>query len=123
MPRGRSSILNERTFRPVQRALPPYVEEACQDQNHEHEHFHERDHLQFPENDDPGIEKDRFNIEQDKEHAHQIEFHREALAGGADGRHPALVGRFFDLALDLLTQEERAANQTDGQTHSQQRLD
>ena len=82
-----------RRLAPVQRALLPDVEEAHQHDADVNQHLPETKHLKIAQNHRPGIKKDGFNVEQDEQHAHQIEFDRKTFSGVADGGHATLIGR------------------------------
>jgi hypothetical protein len=66
----RRSGLSVSVGRPVQHSHFPDVEKPAQDQTNKDHHFEKGKHLllaiQFLENDNPGIEKNRFDIEQDE---------------------------------------------------------
>ena len=42
-----------------------------------------------------GIEERDFDVEEKKDHRDEVELHRLPLAGVADGRHAAFIGRGF----------------------------
>src|SRR5205807_6617541 len=71
-------------LRPIQNPLFPDVEESGKNQDHENQHLYKTEQIvivvQVAVNHYPGIQKNGFDIEQYKQHPHQIKFHAEALA-------------------------------------------
>ncbi len=51
--------------------------------------------LELAQNNRPGIDENRLNIEQNEQHGDQVELHREALPGVAHRGHAAFVRRQF----------------------------
>src|SRR6266576_1407893 len=49
----------------------------------------------LPIDDCPGIQKNHFDIEEDKEHRDQVKLHRQSRAAFADRNHAALVSRIL----------------------------
>ena len=60
-----------------------------------------REHLQLLVNHGPRIQENRFDIEQDEQHRHQIEFNAEALPRVAGGAMPHSYGISFTLFFTL----------------------
>src|SRR5258708_6958317 len=93
-----------RVLRPIECAFFPDVEESGKDQNHEDQHLHEPEHLQIPVHHNPRVEKDRLDIEQDKQHSHQIEFHAETLPGIARRSDSAFIRGVLNAVAHPLSQ-------------------
>src|SRR3954447_12748628 len=66
---------------PVQDPFFPDVEEPTEYKDDEEQHLEESKKLQLAIDDGPRIQEDRFDIEQNKDHRHKIEFDTETLAG------------------------------------------
>src|SRR5215471_15632330 len=63
---------------PINDAFLPYIEEAHEHQPYVNQHLPEAKHLELARDDCPGVEKDRFHVEENKQHRHQVELHAEA---------------------------------------------
>src|SRR6185312_3735380 len=74
---------------PVEDAFLPDVEEADGDESQVDEHLIEAEHARAGDDrkaaidDGPGKHEDSLDIEEDEEHRHQVEAHREAAPGVA----------------------------------------
>src|SRR5439155_21453551 len=64
---------------PLERAFPPDVDQAQEQNPHEHPHLDQAEDPELPEDDRPRVEEDRFDVEHDEEHGDQIETGVEAL--------------------------------------------
>jgi len=108
---------------PLQRAFAPDVDQAHRQDADEHQHLHESEPPQGLEDHGPGIEENCFNVEHDEEHGDDIEAHRVAAAGVADGVHAALVrhvlGREVLLLAQQLRQDDNHCHQPDGDHHEE----
>src|SRR4029453_1483863 len=78
---------------PVERAGLPGVHESPAEQRHEDAHLDQAEDAQLAERERPRIEEGGVDVEQDEDHADEVELDREALARVADRGHAALVGR------------------------------
>ena len=98
--------------------------EAHAQQQDEHHHLHEAEQAQVAEDERPGVQEGRVHVEQDEDHADQVELDREALAGRADGRHATLVRGVLRLARPRLAEEVRERDdqgaEGDGETEEEQ---
>src|SRR5580692_7197337 len=106
---------------PVKHALFPDVPQTRQHDADINQHLPEPEHAQaggFERlfHDRPGIQEYGLDIEQDEEHADQVELHGEALAGIADGLHTALIGRHLGRIVFVLSDEVRQAHNRAGNT-------
>src|SRR5579875_884570 len=90
---GRDARLEPPARSPLQRAVAHQVDEGDQDHRREHEDLHEAEHPQPPEDHGPGVEEDHLDVEDDEDHGHEVEAHREARRGLAPRDDPGLVGR------------------------------
>src|SRR5438477_2826128 len=86
---------SRRGFAPVQNAFLPDVEESDEENSNVYQHFPQPEALQIAQNNGPGIDENRLNIEQNEQHGHEIEFHGEALPGVAHRGHAAFIRREF----------------------------
>src|SRR5208337_279416 len=78
---------------PVEHAFLPYIEEADQHDSDVHHHLPEAKHLQFAQDDCPGVKENSFHVEQYKKHGHQVELDGESSLSVADGLNSALIRR------------------------------
>src|ERR1017187_9714612 len=83
-------------FGPIESALLPDVEKSRKDQNYEDQHLVKAEHLEIAINHHPGIQENGFNIEQNEEHAHQVELHTEAVARIARRHDAGFVGHVLE---------------------------
>src|SRR5579884_2372493 len=79
--------------RPVQHALLYDVEKSTQHQHNEEQHFYKSEEFKLPVNYRPGIQKDRFDIEQDEYHPDQVKLYREPFARVANRLHARFIRR------------------------------
>ena len=80
---------------PVQGTLAQRIQVGHQQNANENAHGRERfriHHNIVPEIDGPGVEEYHFQVKNDKEHGHHIEFYREHGGTFPHGNHPAFVG-------------------------------
>ena len=96
---------------PVQYAFFPDIEEAGHHEADEQQHFNEGEHLELLVNHSPWIEENRFDVEQDEKHRHQVELHTEAPAGVAERVDAALVRSVFNFVRNLASDYERQGHQ------------
>src|SRR6266853_6431418 len=80
---------------PVQRTLFPKIEIADQQDRDVNHHFIKTIAPEGAENDCPRVKKNRFHIEKNKNHSHQIKLHGKRLARVAGRLHAALVSLLF----------------------------
>src|SRR5439155_648843 len=85
---------------PIERSLAENVEVADEEDRYEHAHFTEQEELArfvvVDEDDCPGVEEDRLDVEDDEEHCDQVELDREALSCIAYRGDAALVGGLLE---------------------------
>src|SRR5262245_42665689 len=105
---------------PIERALAPDVDVTRQQQREERDDLPETRLAEVAGGDRPGIEKRDLDVEEQKDHRHEIELDGLALTRVADRRHAALVRReFFRCRLvrpEKLRQQDGPAGKTDAQT-------
>lgn len=86
---------------PVQGPLAQRVQVGHQqnadEDAHGREGFRIHHHI-VPEVDGPGIEEYHFQVKDDEEHGHHVEFHGEHGSAFPHGNHPAFVGNVRRLA-------------------------
>ena len=76
---------------PVQRPFFPKVHVTRQHYGDEQEHLHETKPLQFLVHDRPRVQENHFHIEQNKDHADQVEADRESMPCVTDGSDSTLI--------------------------------
>src|SRR5687768_6525730 len=76
---------------PIEHALAPDVDVTGGQDQKEHEQLHEARPLQLTKRHRKGIEEGDFDVEEEKNHRHQVELDGMALARVADRRHAAFV--------------------------------
>src|SRR6185369_12080022 len=99
--------LAARRLVPVQRALLPYIEEACQNDPDVYHHLPEAEHTQLFQSDSPRVQEDCFDVEQDEQHGHEVELHGEATTNIANRSHTAFIWRHLRPVLLMLTDHPR----------------
>src|ERR1035441_979641 len=77
---------------PIESALLPDVEKPRENQNHEDQHLEKAKHFEIAINHHPGVKEYGFNVEQNKEHTHQVELHAETVPRIARGHDTGFVG-------------------------------
>lgn len=106
---------------PVQRAFFPQVDVAHHQDQNVNEHLHEAEELQLPENDGPGIEEDRFDVEQDEDYRHHVEVHGIRSARVTGRANAALIGLVLDLRARMTPDHIRHHNHHAGGSGRQQK--
>jgi len=92
------SLTRSSLFVPVQRALFPEIEVTDKQNRDVYHHFHEAVQTEIPEDEGPWIKKNRFDIEQDKNHCNQVKFYREGFTRVAGRLHATFVRLEFGFA-------------------------
>src|SRR5262245_52400155 len=100
---------------PVQGPDLPGVHEPPAQDRDEHDHLHEPEDAEALEDEGPGVEEGRVHVEEDEDHAYEVELDREALARVADRRHAALVDRVLGGVRPRPTQELGHDEREDGE--------
>src|SRR3990172_2811223 len=84
---------------PLQRPPLPEVDVPDAQDHHEGEHL-EEEHApklaELLERDGPRQQEDRLDVEDDEQHGHEVELHRESLARVSDDRDARFVGGLLD---------------------------
>src|SRR5258707_14502093 len=80
---------------PVQRTLFPKIEIAYEQNRDVNHHLVEAVTAESPKYHGPRVKKNRFDVEKDKNHRHQIKLHEKGLARVAGRLHAALVSLLF----------------------------
>src|SRR5207237_3833192 len=78
---------------PLEASLAPDVGQRDEEDADEDEHLDHPVPAELVEDDGPGVEEDRLDVEDDEEHRRQVEPHRHAPAGGGGGDDARLVGK------------------------------
>jgi len=55
----------------------------------------EAEQLELLEDHRPGVQEDDLHVEDDEEHADEVEFYRKSLMGGSNRLHPTFIRRKF----------------------------
>src|SRR5204863_9927576 len=92
------SLTRSSLFVPVQRALLPEIEVTDKQNRNIYHHVHEAVQTEIPEDEGPWIKKNRFDIEQDKDHCGQVKFYREGFTGVAGRLHATFICLEFRFA-------------------------
>ena len=94
--------------RPVEGTRATVVDESGQQDEDEHSGAPETGPADIGDDDGPGKQEHRFNIEDDKQHCHQVELDRKTLAGTAGANDARFEGkRFADTATAAAQQAGR----------------
>src|SRR5262252_578192 len=83
---------------PFQGAFFPHVDISGENRRNEQHHFRETEKLQLAVNDGPGEKKDRFDVEEKKQHRNEVELYGKAFPSRADRGYPAFIWRELPLA-------------------------
>src|SRR6266849_5163595 len=82
---------NEQLAAPVERAFLPQIDVARQQHHDVQQHLAKTEPAQFAKDVCPGVQEYRFDVEQNEDHRHKLEFHREGLPRVARRLHAALI--------------------------------
>src|SRR5882672_1421768 len=82
---------------PVQRALFPEIEVTDQQDGNVYHHFDKAVQSQLAKYQRPRIQKNRFHIEQNKDHRHEVELYGKGFARVAGRLHTTFVGLLLGL--------------------------
>src|SRR5580658_4216762 len=115
-----------RLMSPVERALLPEEYVTGQQNYNVKQHLYKAEDFQVAVNQCPGVKKNRFDVEQNKEQADHVKLHGNGLAGVAGGPHAALVrlvlfARALVLADDGGRDDQRSCQSAGEYKHQQQR--
>src|SRR5215210_450079 len=104
--------------------LLPGVGEADAQYEYENNHLHETVESEAPVNNRPGVEKRRFDIEDQEKEREDVVWNREGTPRVRDGRLAGLVGlaprpRALTARRDKACQDQRRRNETNYQQDKQ----
>jgi len=68
---------------------------------------------EVPEDDGPGVHEHDFDVENDKEHSHEVKLYTKTCLGVPHRKHPALVGGVFDHIFGTAFTQDDAEQQGD----------
>src|SRR5437879_5711027 len=115
---------------PLQCPALPHVHVSHAQDEQEDQHFDQQEpHAQRPApptevDRAPGDQEHGLDVEHDEQHRHEVELHGEALVGGAERRHAALVGGVFEggrpFGADEVRQPDHARRVGDDEQEQQQ---
>src|SRR5215207_97909 len=115
--------LDPRAGAPLEQTLLQDVDVADEEQHDERHHLDvdERGepviHDEAAEDDRPRQQEDQLDVEEDEDHRHEVELHREPLARGAHGVFAALVGHRLRPRRLVLADELREQDVARGEAH------
>src|SRR5580692_3383356 len=109
---------------PVERAFFPQIDVSHQEDGDVDEHLHEAEDSKAVRNLEhvavnvgPRVQEDRFHIEQNKNHGHEIKLYGERLARVAGGIHTALIRLLLGAIWASPSHQDRKRGQGAGERH------
>src|SRR4030095_11151609 len=100
---------------PVQYALSPDVDVAYEEDRKERQDLEEPGPPEAAQRQRPRVEERDLDVEEQKDHRHQVELHRVSFTRVADGGHAALVRGELLRGGILRAEQDREANHDPGE--------